>query len=199
VAISERLLLVGLSEEGIGETLDGLAASHPNLSAKPAYAAAFRSVPPPTQSFAYLETGEIVNRSFPALRAFLVMSLALGSDIGQYIDFGKLPPAKALSKHLGTTIYSQAATPKGVLIESRGALTFQQVASLALIGGGAAYFPQLKETLDHGLQPGAPPAAAVSGAAPPAQPPSAAPAPAADAGSDAGSPSPGKAGETGPK
>jgi hypothetical protein len=130
-------------------------AQHPEpgaatLATVPAYQSAAGAIQPPGDAFGFLNTAAIVGRAYGTMRPVLAMSLAFNPDVAPYIDAGKLPSPEVLSKHLGATAYSKAATPKGQLTESKGPITYNQaMVGTALIYGAAA-LPMLKQTLQNG-------------------------------------------------
>jgi hypothetical protein len=85
------------------------------------------------------------------LRPFIAMSLAFSPDSGKYIDAGKLPNTETIAKHLTPSVYSQAVTEEGTLIESVGTLTFNQVFVGTIGGAIAAAFPMIESALAGGL------------------------------------------------
>ncbi len=191
IALSEKQVLVGLSLPAVTEALkQGKAHGAGGLASQPAFQTAEKAVQPSTLAFGYLDLRGLVDRSLGMFRPFLLMSLAMNPDSGQYFDAGKLPPTETITKHLGVSIYSQSSTEQGSLIESAGPLTFNQVMAIAVGGAVAAALPMLEQNMQSGnllppnlLQPGSaspfpspfapvspPPAPVPSQPAPPAAP-----------------------------
>ncbi len=179
IALSDRLLVAGLSAQSVSDALAQAKAGAGKLSDQPAFQAAEKWVQPPTAAFGYLDLQALVGRAVNVFRPMLVMSMALNPDSGQFIDAGKLPSTETLTKHLGVTVNSQSATADGVLVESAGSLTFNQAVGAILIGAGFSALPTLDATMKSGgsllppglLPPGFPGAAPSATAPPPASGP----------------------------
>jgi hypothetical protein len=182
LALAQNFVIAGFSQPTVAAGIERLKAKKNSLGESQAYQASVALVPPPTEAFGYLDTARLFERSYGLLRPFLGMALALNPDSGKYIDAGKLPPAEVITRHLIPSVYSQAVTEKGTLIESAGTLTFNQAISGAVVAGVAAALPTLQATLKGGpsvpgmlspggAQPGVPAAPALPGATPvPAEP-----------------------------
>jgi hypothetical protein len=99
----------------------------------------------PTAVYANLDLKNLFERSYRIFRPFLAMSLAFSGEAGQYFDAGKLPSASALGRHLGPSVYSQAVTEHGTVVESVGSLTFSQTLAGVLAGAWTSAFPALQQ------------------------------------------------------
>ena len=104
IALSNSLLVAGLSAQGVSDALAQAKAGAGKLPDQPAYQAAVKWVQPPTAAFGYLDLRAFVGRAVNMFRPMLVMSIALNPESGQYIDAGKLPSTETLTKHLGVTV-----------------------------------------------------------------------------------------------
>ena len=93
-----------------------------------AYKVAARSVPTPTHFFAYIDTALLYARLDAALRPMLLMSAAFMPAISDYVDVGKLPEPKVVTKHLSPIVWSQRYDGDGYVAESIGPVTLNQAA-----------------------------------------------------------------------
>lgn len=190
LALTEKALLLGLTSEALTGGMARLRSGGAGLSETPEYQAAVKAVGEPTTSFAFLDLRKLVDRAYGLARPFVAMSLAFNPEANRYVDAGKLPGTETLSKHLGPAVYSQSVSENGTLIESVGALTFNQAIFGGAVAAGAAAFPMLQQQLQGGglnlpVQPLSPGAPASPPAANPPPPPAAPAAPAPEAASPA--------------
>ncbi len=151
LALSEKFLVLGLSRDAVTASLARLQSDAPRLDAGEPFRTASGTVRPPTGGFAYLDARRLFERAYGFARPFLAMSLALDPQSAQSVDAGKLPSAEAIAKHLGPSVYSQADTEHGTLIESAGTLTANQLVVSALAVSGVAAFPMIQQTLQNGV------------------------------------------------
>ena len=134
LALTSKFLLLGLSSDAVTGALARLNSGEAKLSGTAPFRNAERSVTPPTNAYGYVDLRALFERVYGTFRPFLAMSLAFMPDASQYIDASKLPSTEAVSKHLGSIVYSQSTSPDGVLLESTGTITVNQ----ALAGIAAA-------------------------------------------------------------
>lgn len=140
IAITPQYALFGFSAEGVAAGLRKMeAARGGNQEASP-FEEAAKQLSAPTAGFGYLDTAALFERAYRTLRPALTMSLALSEDLGDFIDAGKLPSAETISRHLTPSVFSQSATTSGILMESAGTLTFNQLI-LGMTAGAATAFP----------------------------------------------------------
>jgi len=144
LALSEKFLVLGLSADAVSGALTRLKDGTARLNTSSAYTAAEGTVSAPTSSYGYLDLRGVFERAYGTFRPFLAMTLAFSPDAAKYIDVAKLPSTETISKHLGTIVYSQSASERGVLVESTGTLTFNQALVGVIAGGVAAAMPTLK-------------------------------------------------------
>ncbi len=78
----------------------------------------------------------------------------LDPKAGGGIDLAKLPPSTAVSDHLGPIVFSQTTSKKGILMESRGVVTFGQAVLGIGAGVASAMMPMIEAAL-AGLEPDA--------------------------------------------
>ena len=114
-----------------------------------------RRATPPTSGFGYLDAAALFERAYKTLRPALAMSLAFSEELGDYMDAGKLPSSQTISKHLTPSVFSQSTTRSGILMESTGTLTFNQLA-IGTIASAAAAFPARAVRDGHDRTPSAP-------------------------------------------
>jgi Protein of unknown function (DUF3352) len=154
LALNGDYLLLGLNSETVLSALEHSKSGLANLSSSPPFVGASRSIGTPTGSYGYIDLRGFVERSYDTFRPFIVMSLALSPEAGQYLDGGKLPGTEILAKHLAPIVFSQSRTKDGTLIESTGTITLNQ-ALLALAAGSiSTALPELLKTVQStGLDP----------------------------------------------
>jgi hypothetical protein len=92
------------------------------------YKAAARSVPAPTNFFAYIDMPLLYSRLDAALRPMLLMSAAFMPAISDHIDVNKVPPPDLVTKHLSPIVSSQRYDGDGYVAESMGPITLNQAA-----------------------------------------------------------------------
>jgi hypothetical protein len=113
------------------------------LEQSPAFAPALDTFRSANESFGFLDSKALFERSFPLLRQVLVFGAAFMPGASEIIDTEKIPQTETIAKHLTPIVYSQTRLSDGYLIESSGPITMNQAAVLAL-GAGAVFFgPQL--------------------------------------------------------
>lgn len=159
LGLSRKFLVIGATTGGVQQALAGNGKGA--LPASTGFQSATRSLKTPTAAFGYIDSKALFERTYGTARLFLTMSASLMPDANSYVDFTKLPAPESVSRHLGPVALSQTATPDGLLVESVGPVTFNQIVAGGAIGVGAAAIPfltrQFKEGLSGALQ-GIPPA-----------------------------------------
>ena len=136
IALSDRVMVAGLDSVSVEAAMKRNRSSASGLSNSEAYKAAARSVPAPTHFFAYIDTALLYGRLDAALRPMLLMSAAFIPTVSDYVDVGKLPEPKAVTKHLSPIVSSQRYDGDGYVAESIGPVTLNQGA----IGVGAMFW-----------------------------------------------------------
>ena len=128
IALSDQMMVAGLDSVSVEAAMKRNRSSAPGLSNSEAYKAAARSVPAPTHFFAYIDTALLYSRLDAALRPMLLMSAAFMPAISDYVDVGKLPEPKVVTKHLSPIVTSQRYDGDGYVAESIGPVTLNQAA-----------------------------------------------------------------------
>ncbi len=99
------------------------------------YGTAFDRLPEPATACGFLDTREAFSRTYTLLRPTLLLFSAFMPGINQQLDLSKLPATETVAQHLEPVVFSQSIVDNGVLYESRGTLTMNQIIGTA---GGAA-------------------------------------------------------------
>jgi hypothetical protein len=128
LALSNRVLIVGLDSVSVESAINRAAPSSSDLSNSPTYKAASHAVAAPTGAFVYFDTGLLYARLDAALRPMLLMSAAFMPAISDYVDVGRLPPPEIVIKHLSPIVSSQHFERDGYVTESIGPLTLGEAA-----------------------------------------------------------------------
>lgn len=123
IALSNRILIVGLDSVSVEAAIKRSANAASTLAGLPNYKTAERAVVTPTDAFVYIDTALLYTRLDAALRPMLLMSAAFMPSIADYVDAGKLPPPETVSKHLSPIISSQRFDGDGYLTDSVGPVT----------------------------------------------------------------------------
>ena len=130
IAVSDRLLVAGI-DPGSVEAAIKRSKGSAGLSSSQAYQAAARSLPRPTNFFAYIDMARLYSRLDATLRPMLLFGAAFLPAISDRVDLDKLPPPETVTKHLSPIVSSQRYERDGYVAESIGPVTFNQV-TLAL-------------------------------------------------------------------
>ncbi len=128
--LTDKMLAVGLDGAGLRAALSG----GETLGGTEPYQEAMGQVVKPTLSTGYVDAPALFDRVYGTVRPMLIIMAAFGQQQGPRIDFGKLPEAEMISRHLGPIAISQKAFQNGVLMESAGPITMGQ----AIMGAGGA-------------------------------------------------------------
>ena len=142
IALSNRTLIAGFNPVSVEEAIkrDGSASSE--LSNSQTYKNAARSVPSPSNFFAYVDTALLYSRLDASLRPMVLLAAAFMPGITDYVNLGKLPAPEVITKHLSPIVSSQRYERDGYVAESVGPLTLDQSAiGLAILSsvGAAAH------------------------------------------------------------
>jgi hypothetical protein len=162
IAITPRFALLGFSAKAVSAGLERMLAAQSGNTAGAPFEEAAKQVATPTAGYGYLDATVLFERAYRALRPALTMSLAFSGNLGDYIDAGKLPDAETISKHLTPSVFSQSNTPNGVLMESTGTLTFNQLIIGTVAGAFAAFSPGGETATDASDTPDEAPIAPLS-------------------------------------
>ena len=142
IALSNRLLVAGLDSVSVEAAIKRSASAASDLAATENFKTAEGMVPPPKQSFAYIDTALLYNRLDAALRPMLVMAAAFVPGIAETVDLGKLPAADIITKHLSPLAISQSYQGDGYMTESVGPISVFQAAlgTVGVTGAGANFY-----------------------------------------------------------
>jgi len=128
IALSNRMLVAGLDPVSVEAAIKRGGSSAADLSNSQVYKAAVRSVPAPTNFFAYVDTALLYSRLDATLRPMLLMGAAFMPTMNNYIDVSKLPSPEVITKHLSPIVSSQRYDRDGYMAESVGPVTLNQAA-----------------------------------------------------------------------
>jgi hypothetical protein len=127
-ALSNRVLVAGLDQASVEAAMKRGGTSAADLSNSQVYSAAARSVPLPTNFFAYVDTALLYSRLDATLRPMLLMGAAFMHTMNDYVDVSKLPAPEVITKHLSPIVSSQRYERDGYMAESVGPITLNQAA-----------------------------------------------------------------------
>jgi len=134
IALSDHMMVAGLDSVSVEAAMKrnrselGRRSAASGLSNSEAYKTAAHSVPAPTHLFAYIDTALLYSRLDAALRPMLLMSAAFMPAISDYVNVGKLPEPKVVTRHLSPIVSSQRYDGDGYVAESVGPVTLNQAA-----------------------------------------------------------------------
>jgi hypothetical protein len=134
IALSDRVLVIGLDSVSVEGAIKRSQSSGPRLSNSETYKGATRSLPAPTNFFAYIDTPLLYSRLDAVLRPMLVLGAAFMPAVSDRVDLAKLPASETVVKHLSPIVSSQRYDGNGYVAESVGPITFNQ----AMLGVGIA-------------------------------------------------------------
>jgi hypothetical protein len=139
IAVSSRILIVGLNPVSAEEAVKRTAAKSSDLADSPTYKAAAKLLPEPTNFFAYLDLAVLYSRLDASLRPMLLMAAAFMPAVAGSVDASKLPPPEIITKHLSPIVSSQRYDRDGYVAESVGPITLDQAAiGIAILSGFGA-------------------------------------------------------------
>ena len=137
IALSDRIVIGGLNAATVEEAMKRSRNSGSELSNGEAYRTAARSIPPPTNFFAYVDTAQLYMRLDATVRPLALMAAAFMPGVNEYVDLDKVPAAEVIAKHLSPIVSSQRYDRDGYVAESVGPVTFNQaVLGLVILGVG---------------------------------------------------------------
>jgi len=128
IALSNQMLVAGLDPVSVEAAMKRNANSAADLLNSQFYKSAVRSVPVPTNFFAYVDTALLYSRLDATLRPMLLMGAAFMPAMNNYVDVSKLPAPNVITKHLSPIISSQRYERDGYMAESVGPVTLNQAA-----------------------------------------------------------------------
>ena len=140
IALSDRILIAGLSAISVEEAIKRGATGSSELADSQSYKAAAGLLPAATNFFAYIDTALLYSRLNASLRPMLLMAAAFVPAVAGSIAPGKLPAPEIITKHLSPIVSSQRYDGDGYVAESIGPITLDQLGlGVAIFGSfGAA-------------------------------------------------------------
>jgi hypothetical protein len=126
IALSNRIMIVGLDSISVEKAVKRSESGHSELADSATFDGVARSLPAPTNVFAYVDLPLLYSRVDAALRPMLLMGAAVLPWMADYVDPAKLPPAEVITKHLSPIVSSQRYDGDGYMAESVGSITLSQ-------------------------------------------------------------------------
>src|SRR4029077_8143430 len=120
IALSNRIMIVGVDPISVEEAIKRSQSSTSELGNSAAYSNAAKSVPAPTNFFAYVDLPVLYSRIDSTVRPMLFLGAAFLPWLNDYVDLTKLPPAEIVTKHLSPVVSSQLYDRNGYVAESLG-------------------------------------------------------------------------------
>ena len=145
LAVTSKHLLFGLNSPEVQEAAKREKTPAPNFTSSGDYKTASGTVEKPNTVFAYLDTKTFFERLYGTLKPYAMTASFLLPQASDYVDFGKLPEADSIAKHLSPTVVSQTYNPEGCLLESVGSVTFGQATAVIVggaVGAAAPFLPK---------------------------------------------------------
>ncbi len=133
LTLTDKHLIVGLNAASVETAATAPASIRQPLGEMPAFKKAFESLPKPTTSLAYLDTREIFEKIYGALRPMAMLWVNFIPGATEYVDISKLPETDTIARHLTPGAFSVTQNANGFLMESTGTLTMFQ--ETVLLGG----------------------------------------------------------------
>lgn len=115
--------------------LQGILASHredSSLVKNPLFAREAGLWKSANRGYGYMDSAQLFDRTYTAVRPVLLFARSLMPQSLAYVDFESLPENKSIVQHLNPIVYSHSSTAEGFLVESKGPITINQAAILAL-------------------------------------------------------------------
>ncbi len=107
-----------------------------NLDRSPAFRASLAPLASPETGLAYLDAANLFERLYGALRPFALLWGPSVPWLDRYADFGRMPTAGAVSRHLSPIGLTVRQTQEGVVVDTAGPVSFVEIGT----GLGAAAF-----------------------------------------------------------
>lgn len=126
-AQTDGFLLLGLDASTVASAAKESGAT-PTLEASPAFSAAAPAYSRAGELFAFVDTRTIFERAYTALRPVIIFGAAVMPGATDWIDPAKLPQTDEVARHLVPIVLSEQRLNDGILIESSGPFTLNQVA-----------------------------------------------------------------------
>ena len=136
IALSNRIMIAGFNPVSVEAAIQRSGGTSSELSDSQTYKGAVRSVPSPTNFFAYVDTAVLYSRLDASLRPMLLLAAAFMPAVTNDVDLSKLPAPEVITKHLSPIVSSQRYDHDGYVAESVGPITLDQSAiGLAILSG----------------------------------------------------------------
>jgi hypothetical protein len=138
IALSNRIMIIGIDPISVEQAIKRSESDTSELENSASYGSAAKSVPAPTNFFAYFDLPLFYSRIDSTLRPMLFLGAAFLPWFNDYVDLSKLPPAEVVTKHLSPIVSSQRYDGDGYVAESIGSITLSQsgagLGALAIFG-----------------------------------------------------------------
>jgi len=139
IALSNRIMIAGFNPVSVEAAIKRSGGTSSELSDSQTYKGVVRSVPAPTNFFAYVDTAALYSRLDASLRPMLLLAAAFMPAVTNDVDLGKLPAPEVITKHLSPIVSSQRYDHDGYVAESVGPVTLDQsVIGLVILSGVGA-------------------------------------------------------------
>ncbi|HWL52189.1 MAG TPA: hypothetical protein VNQ90_07130 [Chthoniobacteraceae bacterium] len=139
LTLTDKHLILGLDTASVETAATAPASIRQPLGEMPAFKKAFEALPKPTSSLAYLDTREVFERIYGAVRPMAMIWVNFIPGAAEYVDISKLPETETIAQHLTAGAFSVSQNAGGFLMESTGTLTmFQQGLLIGGVAGAAA-------------------------------------------------------------
>jgi hypothetical protein len=142
LAITDKAVLFGLDLDSLRQTIERSKSSEARLDKSEIFSTAGNSVAKPSAAFGYIDSKALFENVYGIASNALKMMALFNPHMGDYADMSKLPSTEAVSKHLGSIVYSQSSDADGLLVESIGPVTFNQIIFGVAVGAGATAVKQ---------------------------------------------------------
>lgn len=167
IALSNRIMVAGIDPISVEHAIKRSESDTSELENSAAYTNAAKSVPAPTNFFAFVDLPLFYSRVDSTLRPMLFLGAAFLPWLNDYVDLSRLPPADVVTKHLSPIVSSQRYDGDGYVAESVGSITLNQSGAGL---GALAVFGALR--YQRGSAPSLNTLSAPSSSPPPPAPPS---------------------------
>ena len=123
IALSDKLLVAGVDYASVEAAIKR---GGSGLIGSDTYKTAARTLPEPTNFFAYVDLPILYARLDASLRPMLIMAAAFMPAMSEHVDLAKLPPTEVVTRHLSPIVSSQRYDRDGYVAESVGSITLTQ-------------------------------------------------------------------------
>ncbi|HEX4085934.1 MAG TPA: hypothetical protein VHY22_13555 [Chthoniobacteraceae bacterium] len=146
LGLTDKCVVGGLSADFVTQAAKRMKSAAPGLAGSPDFLKTIALVPPPTVSFAYLDTKPIFERVYGMLSSVAAMGMI--PHISDYVDVAKLPAPATISRHLSPIVSSGVYKDGIYLWESAGPVTTTQAIVFAAGLAGAAAVPIIQQQMN---------------------------------------------------